>query len=258
MTIKSIPNTDHSLPRATPMQKKRVDWMAQQLKAALQDDRVRGYWGNLQWLAAQLLERPFEPKPEDIINIKTARRILGPDADSPGETMDALRTILNHVAPELMAFWGPLADVWIIDITRRRVTGEWPTEPRKMGQLLPGHPVRIGAQGELLAPDWTTVTPKQWLELQQYFASLRPAKPRGRPPGSHTKPITARPSRIDPQQANHALQLHREGKKWLEIAHALKLPYNRHDPKARDAVRKKVMRLIEHAAIAEKNLDADN
>jgi hypothetical protein len=109
------------------MQKRRFDWMFHQLKTALQDDTVRGYWGNLQGLAAQLLERPVEPTPEDVMNIAIARWWLGAHADHPGMAKDALRTILAQVAPELMAFWGPHADVWIDDITYLFVTGEWPT-----------------------------------------------------------------------------------------------------------------------------------
>jgi hypothetical protein len=231
------------------MQKRRVDWMAQQLKTALEDDMVCGYWGNLQGLAALLPERPFEPTPEDLMNIASARRMLGPHADSPGMTLDALRTRLNHVAPKLMTFWGPQADVWIIDITRLRVTGEWPTAPQKTGQLLPGHPVTRSGDGGYYGLE--QATRKQHLELRSYIESTLPAKPRGRPPADHTKPSTARPPRIDPQQAHHALQLKREGKEWPDIARELKLPYDRQDPKARDAMRKKVVRLIEHAAIAE-------
>ncbi|MBI3325180.1 MAG: hypothetical protein HYZ81_00545 [Nitrospinae bacterium] len=200
-------------------------------------------------LAAEDLGCPVEATDTDDelwLWVKTLREELGSRAGDLEEACELVACLYEYKVPALPFAFGKFWPLYIAGAVIRELTGEIPSGiPLRMEHFLPDNPL-------MLAPDGRTVqnmdqaTPRHALEMISYFASLRPARPRGRP----RKPPVPQPSlppRADDELARRAYALKQARQSPTQIARALlpSLPgYDLEPGKSRERTRKKVDRLI--------------
>ncbi len=117
--------------------------------------------------------------------------------------------------------------------------------PTRIWRLRPDNPIELAPDGS--ARRIEEAEREHVLQLHSYFQSLGPAGRIGRPQGSKAKgPVQ---TRLDPELASRALELHEAGIQWPQIARDLlgENPYL--DDKERDRQRHKVARLIERGRL---------
>jgi hypothetical protein len=210
-----------STPPTTRSQRERVRWLRQVLDEAVADPVIQEHWGYAVNAIAEGLDVEY--------------------------TMVALIHLIAERASNFASAWGPSFPGIVQALTYLWATGEWPAwTPRHAALLAPGNPIIRGPLGEYYHLEQASRPQRK--QLDQYLTWLEGKHP-GRPPGTPDKAPRQAPRRLDPDLARRAYELdgqRKPGQPRLFIAQALGLPYDRHDAKARDAMRQHLKRLIHY------------